>query len=124
MRNPPHALALATLLCSGVISTASADTFATIELTPVRGFTLSSPRIEGAPERASIYGSVCRSNAAGRRPRFVRIESIGADGEEIQSWTTPIRGAPGYRGGCGFYAAHNVSRDVGSITRVSALFNR
>jgi len=66
-----------------------------------------------------VEGAVCRPAwAATGRPRYVRIDQIGADGDIVASNVAPIRGLPGYRGGCGFYSARTATI-AGATTRVT-----
>jgi hypothetical protein len=111
------AFALTALAVFG--AAASAETSA-LELAPVRGFIMTMPSVEA--EGASIRGSVCRRDWSSRRPRFVRIERLSGEGIVVDSRTLPLRGTLSYRGGCGFYAAHNLVH--GQSTRISALMGR
>ncbi len=111
------ALALTALV--GFAAAARAET-SDVHLNPVRGFIMTTPSVEA--EGASIHGSVCRRDWSSRRPRFVRIERLSGEGIVVDSRTLPLRGTLSYRGGCGFYAAHNLAD--GQSTRISALMGR
>ena len=51
-----------------------------------------------------MRGSVCRRAYIGGATRYVRAEAVGTDGRVRALARRPIRGAPGYRGGCGYFA--------------------
>ncbi len=60
--------------------------------------------IAAAEAGISVRGSVCRRAYIGGATRYVRAEAIGPNGQVRTLARRPIRGAPGYRGGCGYYA--------------------
>jgi hypothetical protein len=86
---------------------------------PIATPTLHERAAAADAAESMVEGAVCRRAwAATGRPRYVRIDQIAASGEIVASRLAPIRGMPGYRGGCGFYSAR---QDViaGAVTRVT-----
>ncbi len=82
------------------------------------GFTIRAPEIARAGETVSVRGAVCRRAFAAAQPRFVRVDFVTADGLVRDSTTARVRGVHGYRGGCGFYAAHGASPGVGGAVLI------
>lgn len=82
------------------------------------GFTIRAPEIAREGETVSVRGAVCRRAFAAAQPRFVRVDFVTADGAVRDSAIAAVRGVHGYRGGCGFYAAHGVSPGVGGAVLI------
>lgn len=75
-----------------------------IETSQGVGFTMNRPITEFVGDRIRVSGSVCRRAFAAGQPRYVRLERRSFNGAVIATRSARIRGLPGYRGGCGFYA--------------------
>lgn len=88
-------------------------------VTPQATLTIGEPSIENTARGISVRGAICRRAFASVRPRHVRLDRIAADGALLRSRTTPIRGLPGYRGGCGFYAFHDAPLRDGETLRIA-----
>lgn len=87
-------------------------------------FRMNAPHVETSEEGAVVRGAVCRRAWVGRRPELVRVERVGAEGGVRESAMARLRGAPSYRGGCGFYTARLRRLGEGESMRVTALANR
>lgn len=102
-------------------SSAHADERVRVATESAAGFTMAAPEADVAGGRLVVSGSVCRRAFAGGAPRYVRVDRYAADGAFLSSHDSPIRGMPGYRGGCGFYAVSAPALGPDETVRVSAV---
>lgn len=101
-----------------VASPAFAENALRVERAHGPGFTIRAPEIAREGETVSVRGAVCRRAFAAAQPRFVRVDFVTVDGVVRDSATVAVRGVHGYRGGCGFYAAHGASPGVGGAIAI------
>lgn len=104
-----------------VASAAHADDRVRVETASALGFTMGAPAAEAEGGQLVLSGSVCRRAFTAGAPRFVRVDRYAEDGALLSSHHAPIRGMPGYRGGCGFYVVSAPALGPDETVRVSAV---
>lgn len=91
------------------LSAASAAAEPTIELRHGAAFTIAAPAVERRANAISLHGAACRRAFAQGPPAYIQLQRISGDGDVMSTHHARIRGMPGYRGGCGFYAFTNIA---------------
>lgn len=110
---------LALLFYASIATPAWCEPAVRLETAPGGAFTMNTPVVEAHDGQLRISGSICRRAFAAGEPRYVRVERRSAAGELIATRSARIRGMPGYRGGCGFYALLEPALAHGEIARLS-----
>ncbi len=110
-------IALASILAC---APASAAPVFDIEAASGAAFTVNTPRFEHGKGTLHLAGSVCRRAFVGGALRYVRVERISQSGAVIDVRSVRINGAPGYRGGCGYYSLDLSAPSTGERLRLSA----
>jgi hypothetical protein len=93
---------------------------AEVEVRAMPGVSVREPRLEAN----AMTGDVCRNGFTAGRPRFVRLDRIGAGGAILESRWAELSFSPGYRGGCGTYAIPSISLRSGERVRLNILRRR
>lgn len=82
-------------------------------------FPLGSLTVEPVADGAYMHGAVCRRGFSAGRPRYVQVERISGE-IVVETSVARMRGSPGYRGGCGFFALTAPGLEPGQHYRISA----